>query len=101
MFREYFGVAEDPFSITPDTRYLFHSERHRNAFAHLLYGVAHAGGFVQLTGETSVHRPVVAEGDVPAPESAGTAAVAPGSDETSPPAQASRATAQAQKQIPY
>ncbi|MCU7828831.1 MAG: AAA family ATPase [Candidatus Thiodiazotropha sp. (ex Myrtea sp. 'scaly one' KF741663)] len=51
MFHEYFGIAEDPFSITPDTRYLFLSERHRNAFAHLLYGVAEGGGFVQLTGE--------------------------------------------------
>lgn len=51
MFHEYFGIEEDPFSITPDTRYLYQSERHRNAFAHLLYGVADAGGFVQLTGE--------------------------------------------------
>ena len=51
MFHEYFGIAEDPFSITPDTRYLFQSDHHRNAFAHLLYGVADAGGFVQLTGE--------------------------------------------------
>ncbi len=51
MFHEYFGISEDPFAITPDTRYLFQSERHRNAFAHLLYGVADAGGFVQLTGE--------------------------------------------------
>ncbi|MCU7809585.1 MAG: AAA family ATPase, partial [Candidatus Thiodiazotropha sp. (ex Semelilucina semeliformis)] len=51
MFHEYFGIAEDPFSITPDTRYLFLIERHRNAFAHLLYGVAEGGGFVQLTGE--------------------------------------------------
>ena len=51
MFHEYFGISEDPFSITPDTRYLYQSERHRNAFAHLLYGVADAGGFVQLTGE--------------------------------------------------
>lgn len=51
MYHEYFGISEDPFSITPDTRYLFLSERHRNAFAHLLYGVAEGGGFVQLTGE--------------------------------------------------
>jgi len=51
MYHEYFGISEDPFSITPDTRYLFFSERHRNAFAHLLYGVAEGGGFVQLTGE--------------------------------------------------
>jgi general secretion pathway protein A len=51
MYHEYFGIPEDPFSITPDTRYLFFSERHRNAFAHLIYGVAEGGGFVQLTGE--------------------------------------------------
>jgi general secretion pathway protein A len=51
MYHEYFGISEDPFSITPDTRYLYFSERHRNAFAHLLYGVAEGGGFVQLTGE--------------------------------------------------
>ncbi|MEJ2694139.1 MAG: AAA family ATPase [Candidatus Thiodiazotropha sp.] len=51
LSKEYFGIEEDPFSITPDTRYLYQSERHRNAFAHLLYGVADAGGFVQLTGD--------------------------------------------------
>ncbi|MES9834170.1 MAG: AAA family ATPase [Candidatus Thiodiazotropha sp. DIVDIV] len=51
MFQDYFGIAEDPFSITPDPKYLFLSERHRNGFAHLLYGVTQGGGFVQLTGE--------------------------------------------------
>ncbi len=51
MYHDYFGISEDPFSITPDTRYLFLSERHRNAFAHLLYGVSEGGCFVQLTGE--------------------------------------------------
>ncbi|MCG7867664.1 MAG: AAA family ATPase, partial [Candidatus Thiodiazotropha taylori] len=51
MFQDYFGIAEDPFAITPDPKYLFLSERHRNGFAHLLYGVTQGGGFVQLTGE--------------------------------------------------
>lgn len=51
MFQDYFGIAEDPFSITPDPKYLFLSERHRNGFAHLIYGVTQGGGFVQLTGE--------------------------------------------------
>jgi general secretion pathway protein A len=51
MFQNYFGIAEDPFSITPDPKYLFLSEHHRNGFAHLLYGVTQGGGFVQLTGE--------------------------------------------------
>jgi general secretion pathway protein A len=51
MYQDYFGLAEDPFSITPDPKYLFLSERHRNGFAHLLYGVTEGGGFLQLTGE--------------------------------------------------
>ena len=59
MYANHFGLAQDPFSIAPDPRYLFMSERHREALAHLLYGVAgpHAsaggtgGGFVLLTGD--------------------------------------------------
>ncbi|MET0067451.1 MAG: AAA family ATPase [Candidatus Thiodiazotropha sp.] len=51
MFHDFFGIAEDPFSITPDPKYLYLSERHRNGFAHLLFGVTKGGGFVQLTGE--------------------------------------------------
>lgn len=51
MYEKYFGLRHRPFSITPDPRYLYLSERHREALAHLLYGVGEAGGFVQLTGE--------------------------------------------------
>ena len=51
MYTTYFGLAEAPFSMTPDPRYLYMSERHREALAHLLYGVGEGGGFVQLTGE--------------------------------------------------
>ncbi len=51
MFHDFFGITEDPFSITPDPKYLYLSERHRNGFAHLLFGVTEGGGFVQLTGE--------------------------------------------------
>ncbi|MEW8506979.1 MAG: AAA family ATPase [Candidatus Thiodiazotropha sp.] len=50
MYQDYFGLTEDPFSITPDPKYLFLSERHRNGLAHLLYGVTEGGGFLQLTG---------------------------------------------------
>ena len=46
-----FGLREAPFSTTPDQRFLYLSDRHRDALAHLLYGVAERGGFVQLTGE--------------------------------------------------
>lgn len=59
MYSHHFGLTQDPFSIAPDPRYLFMSERHREALAHLLFGVAggHSaaggtgGGFVLLTGD--------------------------------------------------
>lgn len=51
MYVAYFGLKEPPFSITPDPHYLYMSSRHREAFAHLLYGIGEGGGFVQLTGE--------------------------------------------------
>ena len=51
MYVGFFGLNEKPFSITPDPRYLFMSERHGEALAHLVYGVTESGGFVQLTGE--------------------------------------------------
>ena len=51
MYTRFFGLNEKPFSITPDPRYLFMSERHGEALAHLVYGVTESGGFIQLTGE--------------------------------------------------
>ncbi len=51
MYAEFFGLKQDPFSIAPDPRYLFMSERHREALAHLLYGIRGGGGFVLLSGE--------------------------------------------------
>jgi general secretion pathway protein A len=51
MYTGFFNLAHAPFSIAPDPRFLFMSERHREALAHLLYGVKSGGGFVLLTGE--------------------------------------------------
>jgi general secretion pathway protein A len=51
MYLQFFGLAEKPFSITPDPRYLYLSGRHADALAHLVYGINEAGGFIQLTGE--------------------------------------------------
>ncbi len=56
MYSHNFGLTQEPFSIAPDPRFLFMSERHREALAHLLYGVDSAGsgsggGFVLLTGD--------------------------------------------------
>ncbi len=51
MYEEFFGIKENPFSITPDPRYLYMSKGHQEALAHLLYGIRENGGFVMLTGE--------------------------------------------------
>lgn len=51
MYAGYFGLKQAPFSIAPDPHYLFMSERHREALAHLLYGIEGGGGFVLLSGE--------------------------------------------------
>ena len=53
MYLQFFGLNEAPFSITPDPAFVYLSAAHRDALAHLLYGVGQggAGGFVQLTGE--------------------------------------------------
>lgn len=51
MYTQFFGLKDKPFAITPDPRYLFMSQRHAEALAHLTYGINEAGGFIQLTGE--------------------------------------------------
>ena len=51
MYTKFFGLTEKPFAITPDPRYLFMSEQHSEALAHLVYGISESGGFIQLTGE--------------------------------------------------
>jgi len=59
MYKDYFGLSEPPFSIAPDPRYLYMSERHREALAHLIYGVGDEGGFVVLTGEVGTGKTTV------------------------------------------
>jgi len=51
MYYQSFGLSEPPFSIAVNPRYLFMSAQHRDALAHLLYGVGSGGGFILLTGE--------------------------------------------------
>lgn len=59
MYAPFFGLQHPPFSIAPDPRYLFMSERHREALAHLLYGLDAGGGFVLLTGEIGTGKTTV------------------------------------------
>ncbi len=51
MYYDFFGFREPPFSIAPDPRYLYLSERHKEALAHLMYGIQGQGGFIVITGE--------------------------------------------------
>ncbi len=51
MYYQHFGLSEPPFSIAVNPRYLYMSDGHRDALAHLLYGVGSGGGFILLTGE--------------------------------------------------
>src|SRR3954463_6203971 len=59
MYNRFFNLKQAPFSIAPDPRYLFMSERHREALAHLLYGVEGGGGFLMLTGEIGAGKTTV------------------------------------------
>lgn len=59
MYKEYFGLKELPFSIAPDPRYLYMSDKHREALAHLVYGINSDGGFVLLTGEVGTGKTTV------------------------------------------
>ena len=59
MYTEYFGLKENPFSITPDPAYFYVSARHREALAHLMYAFNGEGGFVLLTGEVGTGKTTV------------------------------------------
>jgi len=59
MYTHFFNLKQSPFSIAPDPHYLFMSERHREALAHLLYGIGSGGGFVLLTGEIGAGKTTV------------------------------------------
>lgn len=59
MYTDYFGLKEEPFSIAPNPQYFFMSQGHREALAHLLYGIKNEGGFVLLTGEVGTGKTTV------------------------------------------
>jgi len=59
MYTKYFGLTEEPFSIAANPRFLYMSTRHREALAHLLYGIRSDSGFVLLTGEVGTGKTTV------------------------------------------
>ena len=59
MYKAFFGLSESPFSISPNPKYLYMSERHTEALTHLNYGLREGGGFVLLTGEVGTGKTTV------------------------------------------
>jgi general secretion pathway protein A len=51
MYESFYGLRERPFNLTPDPKYLYLSDKHKEAFAHLLFGIKNRSGFVMVTGE--------------------------------------------------
>jgi general secretion pathway protein A len=59
MYLDFYGFREKPFNLTPDPRFVFLSKNHREAFAHLLYGIENRTGFIVLTGEVGLGKTTV------------------------------------------
>jgi general secretion pathway protein A len=51
MYEEFYGLKENPFGLTPDPKFLFLSEKHKEVFSHLIYGIQQRKGFIEITGE--------------------------------------------------
>jgi general secretion pathway protein A len=66
VYNEFYGFREAPFNLTPDPRFLFFSDKHREAFNHVLFGIRERKGFIQITGEvgagkTTICRAILSE----------------------------------------
>jgi general secretion pathway protein A len=59
MYTKYFGFKEKPFTLTPNPRFIFLSKHHKEAFAHLLYGINSHYGFIELIGEVGTGKTTV------------------------------------------
>ncbi|MDA8431047.1 MAG: AAA family ATPase [Geobacteraceae bacterium] len=59
MYRDFFGFSEKPFTITPNPHFIYLSGNHREAFAHLLYGIDSHAGFIAMTGEVGTGKTTV------------------------------------------
>lgn len=59
LYLDYYNLREEPFSITPDPRFLFFSAKHQEAFNHLLFGIHQRKGFIELTGEVGAGKTTI------------------------------------------
>jgi len=59
MYLRFYGLSEQPFSITPDPRFLLYTRHHKEAYEHVLYGIESRKGFIQLTGEVGAGKTTI------------------------------------------
>lgn len=59
MYTKYYGFNEKPFTLTPNPRFIYLSKNHKEAFAHLLYGINNHYGFIELIGEVGTGKTTV------------------------------------------
>jgi general secretion pathway protein A len=60
VYESWYGFREKPFNLTPDPKYLYLSQRHAEAFAHLEFGRRERGGFILITGEVGTGKTTLA-----------------------------------------
>jgi general secretion pathway protein A len=60
LYETHYGFREKPFNLTPDPKYLYLSQRHTEAFAHLEFGRRERGGFILITGEVGTGKTTLA-----------------------------------------
>jgi general secretion pathway protein A len=51
MYKEFYGLTENPFNVTSDPHFLYMSKRHREALSSLIYGIKERKGFIEITGD--------------------------------------------------
>jgi len=59
MYEDFYGLKALPFNITPDPRFLFFSNGHREAFEHIVFGITQRKGFIQITGEVGAGKSTI------------------------------------------
>ena len=53
-YLSFYGFSENPFKVTPDPRFFFLSESHREALASIIYGINGRKGFILISGEGGI-----------------------------------------------
>ncbi|RMF90000.1 MAG: hypothetical protein D6736_07465 [Nitrospinota bacterium] len=59
MYKDFYGLTEQPFNITPDSKFLYWSPKHQDAFRHLVYSIQNKKGLILLTGEVGTGKTTV------------------------------------------